>query len=418
MAEKSERKETGFKSNPIEAGKSGLIVVKDPKPPEGMSGEEIEKFKNQAEKIVSRLGETTGSKELEILDSMANMGIQAQRNAASYLDLLKARVGVFLDEGGPSQDIANSLRDLRLTLEQINPNDMNGSGWSRFFHLFPFSGKHNPIRILQRIALRYEPVSHQVAIIETRLHDGRALLVRDNVELRKLYEQIETQQPIIAQNAYLGELLMQRLDLLLKQTTDPIKRDRIQGAIHDVAMRVQDLRTMEEVHIQYFVSIEMSRRNNNRLGQAIERTLTLSTNVVTAGLAIQAALIRQRKVMEATRRTREFLGNVVATNAAAIKRHTEEIGDLYSNPVIAIEKITQAHNDLVEALDIADHLRQEGIQTAKDSIVKLTQMSTNLTQRAAGLLEKRNIESGSVANNITNSGTLLGVPDDKEGGSL
>ena len=65
--------------------------------------------------------------------------------------------------------------------------------------------------------------------------------------------------------------------------------------MHDVATRLQDLHTMVEVHLQYFVSIELTRQNNNRLGQAVDRTLALATNVVTVGLAIQAALVRQTR---------------------------------------------------------------------------------------------------------------------------
>ena len=214
------------------------------------------------------------------------------------------------------------------------------------------------------------------------------MLGRDNVELRKLYEQLEAQQPSIQRNAFLGELLMQHLTQVLEQTPDPMKREKIRGALHDVSMRVQDLRTMEAVHVQYYVSIEMSRQNNNRLGQAVDRTLTLSTNVVTVGLAIQSALVRQRSVMEATRRTREFLGTLITANAAAIRTHTQEIGDLYVNPVIAIDKIEQANTDLIEALDIADRLRQEGIQAARENIARLTELSTTLTQRATGLLEQ------------------------------
>jgi len=51
-----------------------------------------------------------------------------------------------------------------------------------------------------------------------------------------------------------------------------------------------------------------------------------------------------------------------------------------------MDKITQAHNDLVEALDIADRLRQEGINVARDNITKLTELSTSLMERASGLL--------------------------------
>jgi len=356
--------------------------------PQGISEAEAEKVRTEAQALANRLGEASGSKEMEVLDNMTNMGVEAQRSAAGYLDLLKGRVSTFLNEGGPSREIADSMRDLRIALDQIDPHASPRNTWDRIYNLFPFFGRRNPVRLLQRIAIRYEPVSRQVAVIETRLRDGRSGLVRDNFELRKLYEQVEAQQPAIRRNAYLGQLLMEHLTQLVQQTPDPMKRERIRAALHDVSLRVQDLKTMEEVHAQYFVSIEMTRQNNNRLGQAVERTLTLSTNVVTVGLAIQSALIRQRSVLEATRRTREFLGTVVTANAAAIKAHTQEIGDLYTNPIIAIEKITQAHNDLIEAMDTADRLRQEGIQAAKDNIARLSQLSAVLMQRASGLLKE------------------------------
>jgi uncharacterized protein YaaN involved in tellurite resistance len=384
-----------------EAIPAGLVETVGPRPPEGMSDEEVQKIRHQASAIVKRLEEVSGSKEMEVLDDMANMGVQTQRNAASHLDLLKARVSTFLSDSGPSREIGNAMRDLRISLDQIDPNKPR-TAWDHLYNAFPFFGKLNPVRILQRIALRYEPVSRQVTMIETRLREGRTMLVRDNVELRKLYEQLEGQQPIIQRTAFLGELLMQRLNELMQQTPDPMKREKVRGALHDVSMRVQDLRTMEEVHVQYFVSIELSRQNNNRLGQAVERTLTLAANIVTVGLALQSALIRQRNVAEATKRTREFLGNLIAANAAAIKTHTQEIGDLYINPVIAMDKITQAHNDLIEALDIADRLRQEGIQVARENITRLNQLSAELTKRAGGLLDKG---KDGPASNISRSDT-------------
>jgi uncharacterized protein YaaN involved in tellurite resistance len=393
MEEENKQEAGPTVGSPAESAQTDLVKIEEVSPPRGMAEEEALKVKNQAAELVKRLGEVTGSKELELIDNLSNMGLQSQRSAANYLDLLKARVASFLDEGGPSREIANSLRDLRVALEEIDPHGAR-SNWQRLAGFFPFPGRYNPIRVLQRIAIRYEPVSRQVTIIETRLREGRTLLARDNVELRKLYEQLEAQGPSIRRNAYLGELLIKHLAQLVQSTSDPMKRERVRGALHDVTMRVQDLRTMEEVHIQYFVSIEMSRQNNNRLGQSVDRTLTLATNVVTVGLAIQAALVRQKRVLEATRRTREFLGTLVAANASAIKKHTQEIGDLYTNPVIAIEKITQAHNDLVEAMDIADRLRREGISAARDNIARLAQMSASLMQRASGLLEQGAPSSG------------------------
>ena len=94
--------------------------------------------------------------------------------------------------------------------------------------------------------------------------------------------------------------------------------------------------------------------------------------MVTIGLAIQAALVRQARVREATERTREFLGEMVVQNAGAIRRQTDEIGDLYNEPVIAMDKLVQAHHDLLAALDAASRLREDGIRTARRNIDELT----------------------------------------------
>ena len=370
-----------------------------PAPPANMSDEDLERVQRQATEMIGRLKEATGSVEMELLDGVTNVGIQAQRDASGRLGLLNTRLSSYLGEGGTSKDIADGIRDLRLTLDRINPHELTESGLrGRILSALPFSGGRygRVTRTLRKIALRYEPVSQQVAHIETKLRDGRGLLVRDNVELRKLYEDIEPQQPPIRRNAYLGELLMQRLTALLEQEEDAARHERLQAALHDVATRVQDLRTMEEVHVQYFVSIEISRQNNSRLGHSIERTLSLATNVVTVGLAIQSALIRQRRVVEANRRTREFLGDLVAANAGAIRQHTEEIGDLYSNPVISIEKVSKAHDDLVEALSAAARMRQEGIESARESIARLSEMSASVDQRVSAMLPGGESVQGSV----------------------
>jgi len=76
-------------------------------------------------------------------------------------------------------------------------------------------------------------------------------------------------------------------------------------------------------------------------------------------------------------------------NAALVKQHTSEIGDVYKQPVIALEKRTQAHNDLIEAMDIADRLKTEGIEAAREDIVKLRQLTDALVQRNGGLTEQK-----------------------------
>ena len=396
--ERPEQEEENTGLNPTGTQELAPVEIKEPVAPKGVSDEVQQDLKGQATNLVAQLGEASGSRELELTDSITSLGIQAQRGAGSELDLLRGRVGDMLGQEGPGGEISNDLLNLRVALNQINPHELSQpTGIRKFLSKIPFVSKFTPaVKVLERIALRYEPVSKQVTMIESKLREGRAMLVRDNVELRKLYEQVEEQQLPIQKNAYLGELVMHQLDELLAKTDDTLKAERVRGALFDVSMRVQDLRTMEEVHTQFFVSLEMTRQNNSRLGQSVERTLALGSNVVMVGLAIQSALTRQKRVMEATQRTREFLGNLIVANAASIRQHTQEIGDLYKNPVIAIDKITQAHNDLMEAMNEADRLKQEGIDAARENIAKLSQMSTQLEERSRGLREQRETEPRSI----------------------
>ena len=376
--------------NPTGTQEIAPVEISEPLTPQGVSDVELQGFKSRALALVNELGDASGSRELELTDSITSLGVQAQRTAGGELDLLRTRMGDMLSQGGPSEDIAKDLVDLRLALNQINPHELRqASGMRKIIGYIPLMNRFTPaLKVLEKIALRYEPVSKQVTMIESKLREGRQMLDKDNIELRMLYQQVEQQQQPIQKNAYMGELVMHQLSDLLAQTDNSLKIERVRNALHDVSMRVQDLRTMEQVYTQFFVSIEMTRQNNNRLGQSVERTLALGSNVVMVGLAIQSALTRQKRVMEATARTREFLGNLIVANAASIRQHTQEIGNLYNNPVIAMDKITQAHNDLIEAMNEADRLKQEGIDTARENIAKLSQLSADMQKRSQVLRDQ------------------------------
>jgi uncharacterized protein YaaN involved in tellurite resistance len=354
---------------------------KEPARPKDLSEAEAQELRERAVALVAELADAGGSRQMELADGITSLGVLAQRRAGTELDLLRERVGETI-AGGPGEEISKDLVELRVALHQISPRE---AGFiRRLLAMLPFVSDP-ALKTLERIALRYEPASKQVTIIESKLRAGRAMLARDNIELRKLYEQVEEQHLPIQKNAYLGELVMRELNVLLESTDDELKKERVRNVLHDVSMRVQDLRTMEAVYTQFFVSTEMTRQNNTRLGQSVERTLALGTNVVLIGLAIQMALTRQRRVLAATQRTREFLGNLIAANASSILHHTQEIGEVYNNPVIAIDKIAQAQHDLIEAMDIAERLKLEGIQAAKQNIAKLSELTAEMEERSQGL---------------------------------
>ena len=351
----------------------------------------VQKLEDESKALVEQLLKASGSNELKLIDRIVGIGLKAQRTAGADLDLLRTRIRDMLTHGKTTDKISNELIGLRMALNAINPHELTRKKFaSKLLGRFPFFRVFDPgIKALKKMAIRYESVSNQVWIIEKKLREGRLMLTKDNLELRKLYEQIEEKQSPVQKNAYLGECIIQQLKDVIEHTQDPMKRNRLQNAIHDVSMRVQDLRTMEEIFLQFFISIDLTRQNNSRLGQAVERTLTLASNLVAVGLAIQSALFRQKRVIDATQKTREFLGNLIIANATTIKQHTTDIGDVYNQPAIAIEKVTKAHSEIVEALESAIQLKQEGIDRARENIGKLTKMSSELQKRIGGRRKNR-----------------------------
>ena len=63
-----------------------------------------------------------------------------------------------------------------------------------------------------------------------------------------------------------------------------------------------------------------------------------------------------------------------------------EVGDIYNSPVIAMEKVSQAHDDLLEAMQIASRLRQAGIESARVNIAELGRLSAKLEERIGGAI--------------------------------
>lgn len=81
--------------------------------PHGITDYEAQELQSRAASLVDQLGDTTGSKELEMIDSVTSVGIQVQRSTGADLELLRTRVGDTFTQGGTAANISKDLVDLR-----------------------------------------------------------------------------------------------------------------------------------------------------------------------------------------------------------------------------------------------------------------------------------------------------------------
>ena len=349
-----------------------------PKAPEDLETKEQQELEKKSAELVENL---EGGKNRELVRQLENLGAEAQASAARETDLLKVRVGEMMKQvDGKGAAIPDGMVKLRMTLDEINPHVMSQPGtFGRLLGKTPGIGK-----ILKKIAIKYESVQTQIDSIVANLREGGEMLIKDNISLDQLYEQVQQHQLAIQKNAYLGELILKKLgDKVV--TCAPEEKPKLEAVQHAVAMRVQDLRTMEQVNFQFFVSIDMTIDNNRLLKQSVDRTMTVTTSLLTVGLAIQAALSRQKQVLEATKATQEYAADLLQANAASIRQQSSEIAELHTNPVLALDKVKKAHDDLIAAIEETEAVKRKGVEKATEGIAALTAMSKTMSEKAGVL---------------------------------
>jgi len=231
---------------------------------------------------------------------------------------------------------------------------------------------------LREIGTRYQSLRDQVDAVMRSLYANKDVILQDNISLSSLYERVQRAHQGVLRSIQLGEHVKTKLVALRDGTTQTTERETYELLVNRVNVRIQDLRTMEQVDLQEAVSMNMTVTNNMDLADAIERTVTVVRPLMVVGLAIQAALANQKRAIEAVKSTQEYAGQILVANADAIQRQTQEIGDLTQNASVALTKVEEAYNKVLSAIDKADDIRRKGSSAAEAASAKLQQMSATL----------------------------------------
>ena len=375
-------------NGPATAGASSGLVAKAPR---GLDEHGQTQLAQKADQLALAVLAEPGDRKLG--RQVSAMGVREQQKASREIGLLKTRVGTMLSQlDGEGAEIPRTLIALRHTMDEINPQVLGQpSGIAKLLGRTPGVGK-----ILKRIAVKYESVQTQIDQIMAGLRHGKDKLLQDSTELEQLYEQVHVAQQGVQQSAYVGELLMQRIEDSIVEETETVQRQKLQTMAHKVAMRVQDLRTMEQVNLQFFSSIDMTLQNNDSLCEQIDRTVMVTQSLLTVGLAIQAALANQKQIATAVKQVQDSTAAMLEANAAAIGRQTREIGEMQNNPVIALDRVRNAYESLVGAMDEMEQIRMAGTEKARAGISELTKMSAALEPKVEALRAAKELPASEI----------------------
>jgi len=335
--------------------------------PDGLTQKDVENINTQADKAIEVLMKSKGSEMMTVADQITNVGVQDQKSVSAGIALLQERMGnVFYskDKSNVTDNLSKDITELQNALVKVNPTDIQKETRYKLIRIIPFFG-NRIVEILKQSSNRGMTLQQFVEHLEESLKTGELMLRQDNAQLKVMYQDLETKQKLINSDAYFAEVLMEKLSEAVKVATDEKVKNNLNKVLFKVSTRAQDLRAMNNIHEQFFVSIEMTKENNDLLIDGARRMQTMGMNVVYVSMAIHSALIRAKNVKDVEVGTGQFIGKMLVSNATIINGMVTEIGDLYKRPFVPMEMMEKAVGQLIQAIEATNKLKAEGIDRAK-----------------------------------------------------
>src|SRR5687768_10852371 len=206
-----------------------------------------------------------------------SMGIDLQKQAAKKSEILKQQIGKIAKDEGDGGEVAKSLIDLKMQVEDLDPArfDLDPGWFSRMLGHLPGIGTP-----LKRYFTKYESAQTVIAAIVRSLEVGRDQLNRDNVNLvedqKGMYELTGKFEKAIR----LAQRIDQKLDAKLKEMTPGSEQHKFVGEelLFPLRQRIIDLQQQLAVNQQGVLVTEGIIRNNKELVRGVNRTLHVTVS--------------------------------------------------------------------------------------------------------------------------------------------
>ena len=335
--------------------------------------EELVELNKEADLYVQKLNSEHNTDHSKVLAQLADLGDKEQRDAGQTLTALKRPVTAMMN--GKNEDIPKTLLDLRKVVSELDPNSLNTTGMKRImFKVF----KKNP---METYVHKYQSIDKQIEEIIKALLVGRDNLREDSIGLEMLKEQSQQKIHALDKQVYLGKKLADMLEVEKQNPERQKDVPLINDALEKILVRTRNMQQAKSVLLQSIASVDIIKKNNEKLTEAIRNAITMTQNVVTVSAAIQLALTNQRKTIDAVNATNEAIESMILSNSQALKQNTEETTKLLENPAISMEKLRESFQNVFAAIEASEKSTERIIESSKMFVKELDSFNDEMKKK-------------------------------------
>ncbi len=306
------------------------------------------------------------------MDSIHSMGDQEIRQSAEVSNRMLQRPvramgsGLF-DKNAP---IAQSLVDLRRTVEDLDPSKQGPLSKKHLFGIIPF-GNH-----IRDYFAKYESAQSHINAILQSLYGGQDELRQDNGAIDQEKQNLWDTMQRLKQFAYMAGRLDDMLSAQIAaiQVSDPEKAKRLQeDALFYVRQKHQDLLTQLAVSAQGYLALDLVRQNNVELIKGVDRATTTTVSALRTAVIVSQALANQRLVLDQITALNTTTENMIEQTSELLRDQSGKIEQQAASSTISVEKLQAAFQNVYSAMDSIDTYKVQALESMKQTVDALSQ---------------------------------------------
>ncbi|AKG04774.1 toxic anion resistance protein [Salimicrobium jeotgali] len=336
--------------------------------------EDMERLNREAESYAGQFDTAEDGSVSEVLKELGDLGEKEQRVAGETMDSLKRPVNDLMNKS--NNDIPRTLNELKNVVSDLDPKQTEGNAVTRLFY------KMSNKKPIERYMKKYETVDGRIETIVRSLLAGKDQLEEDSVELGLIKESARERIYELEKQIYLGKKLFQ----LLKEKEGTGEHDDalIEEGKEKIITRTRNMTQMKSVLIQSISSVDIIKRNNEKLKESIRNAVTLTKNIITVSATIQLALNNQKEVIDTVNGVNKATEEMLLSNSRNLRDNTKEATSMMENPAISIEALQESFDNVFEALETTEQSSERIIASSEQFIEEMDQLNANVRKKLAG----------------------------------
>lgn len=351
-------------------------------------------IENRAREMARSLVAVQADSHVQLEDArkaVEEMGRPLQRESAKRSAMLQQPIKSLARSGEDGGQVAGSLIDLKMKVEELDPARFDFSpGWiSRTLGFLPVVG--SPIK---RYFTQFESSQTVISAIISSLEKGRDQLKRDNITLGEDQRIMRELTISLQKQISFGEQLDSQLQYILEReiTADDPKKSFIeQELLFPLRQRIMDLQTQLAVNQQGVLAIGVILQNNRELIRGVNRAIDVTVSALQVGVVVALALANQKIVLDKISALNRTTTDLIAGTAERLRTQGVEIHKQASSSTLDVETLKKAFGDISAAIDDIGKYRHDALPRMAQTILEFDRLCASADEKI------RTIEDGEKA---------------------